>query len=143
MVRGEALFPRVEFSLEDAGASAASAPTTEARAASSVEITIEEFRRLELRVAHVVEARAVRGSKKLVELKVALGPEERTIVAGILLDYPPAELVGKQVVILANLKPSTLMGVESRGMLLAATDPDGRVVLLTPEKPVAPGSQVK
>ncbi|MBI4734978.1 MAG: methionine--tRNA ligase [candidate division NC10 bacterium] len=143
MVRGEALFPRVEFSLEDPGPSAASAPASAASPASSDEITIEEFRRLDLRVARVVEARAVRGSKKLVELKVAAGSEERTIVAGILLDYPPAELVGRQIVIVANLKPSTLMGVESRGMLLAATDPDGRIVLLAPEKPVAPGSKVK
>ena len=58
-------------------------------------------------------------------------------------DYPPADLIGKQVVVVANLKPSTLMGVESRGMLLAATDRDGRLVLVTPEKQAAPGSPVK
>jgi methionyl-tRNA synthetase len=107
------------------------------------ELTIEEFRRLDLRVAEVREARVVPGSKKLVELKVSVGSEERTIVAGILNDYAPADLVGKQVVIVANLKPSTLMGVESRGMLLAATDEAGRLVLVTPESRAAPGSPVK
>jgi methionyl-tRNA synthetase len=140
MARGEALFPRVELSLEEAPIGA---PDGTAGSASTEEINIEEFRRLDLRVAEILEARAVRGSKKLVELKITTGSEERTIVAGILLDCPPADLVGKQIVIVANLKPTKLMGVESRGMLLAATDPDGRVVLLTPEKPVAPGSQVK
>ncbi len=139
MVRGDALFPRVEFSLDEARQE--EAPSREPKVAG--EITIEEFRRLDLRVARILQAKAVRGSKKLVELKITTGSDERTVVAGILLDYPPAELVGKQVVIVANLKPSTLMGVESRGMLLAATDPDGHIVLLTPEKPIAPGSQVK
>jgi methionyl-tRNA synthetase len=129
----------VELSLEDSPP----APVVSPVAAATEEIPIEAFRRLDLRVAEILEARAVRGSKKLVELKVATGGEERTLVAGILLDYPPAELVGKQIVIVANLKPTKLMGVESRGMLLAATGPDGRIVLLTPEKPVAPGSQVK
>jgi methionyl-tRNA synthetase len=64
-------------------------------------------------------------------------------VAGILNDYAPTDLIGKQVVVVANLTPSTLMGVESQGMLLAATDRDGRLVLVTPEKPAAPGSPVK
>jgi len=137
MRRGEALFPRVEFSLEEA------APTAPAGTDAAGEIAIEEFRRLDLRVAEIREARAVRGSKKLVELKVATGSEERTIVAGILLDYPPADLVGKQIVIVANLKPTQLMGVESRGMLLAVNEPGGRIILVTPEKPAAPGSQVK
>jgi methionyl-tRNA synthetase len=137
MRRGEALFPRVEFSLEEA------TPMAPAGTDATGEITIEEFRRLDLRVAEIREARAVRGSKKLVELKVATGSEERTIVAGILLDYPPADLVGKQIVIVANLKPTQLMGVESRGMLLAVNEPGGRIILVTPEKPAAPGSQVK
>jgi methionyl-tRNA synthetase len=138
MTKGEVLFPRVEFSLEEkALATQAPAPGTDA------EISIEEFRRLDLRVAQILAARAVRGSKKLVELRISTGSDERTIVAGILIDYPPAELVGKQIVVAANLRPSKLMGVESRGMLLAATDPDGRVILVTPEKPAAPGSKVK
>ena len=135
---GEALFPRVEFA-------SAEAPTARAEAtpASGDEISIEEFRRLDLRIAQIIAAQAVPGSKKLVELRVSLGAEERTIVAGILLDHPSADLVGKQIVIVANLKPSKLMGVESRGMLLAATGADDRLVLVTPERPAAPGSRVK
>jgi len=144
-VQGEALFPRVEFGTESpappvpGGAPAADVPAS----AEGAEITIEEFRRLDLRVAQILEAKAVRGSKKLVQLKVATGGEERIIVGGILLDYPPETLVGKQIVIVANLKPSKLMGVESRGMLLAATDADGRIVVVSPEKPVTPGTKVK
>lgn len=136
MRRGEPLFPRVEFSLEEPR------PMAPAGTDAAGEITIEEFRRLDLRVAEIREARAVRGSKKLVELKVATGSEERTIVAGILLDCPPADLVGKQIVIVANLKPAKLMGVESRGMLLAVNEPGGRIILVTPEKPAVPGSPV-
>jgi methionyl-tRNA synthetase len=141
---GEALFPRVEFTLEEA--TPTSAPAGAAPAGTSeipAEIAIEVFQRLDLRVAEIREARAIRGSKKLVELKVALGSEERTIVAGILLDYPPAGLVGKQIVVVGNLKPSRLMGVESRGMLLAAHDQDGKIILVAPERPAAPGSRVK
>ncbi len=137
MVKGEVLFPRVELTLEEP------APVAAEVSASAGEIPVEEFRRLDLRVAEVREAQAVPGSKKLMELKVAVGSEEWTVVAGILNDYSPADLIGKQVVIVANLKPSTLMGIESRGMLLAATDPDGRLVLVTPEKRATPGSQVK
>jgi methionyl-tRNA synthetase len=149
MVKGEALFPRVELVLEEpvplmvpVSAPAMAAPPAGAPSPAG-ELTIEECRRLDLRVAEIRKARAVPGSKKLVELKVSVGSEERTIVAGMLNDYAPADLVGKQVVIVANLKPSTLMGVESRGMLLAATDEAGRLVLVTPERRAAPGSPVK
>jgi methionyl-tRNA synthetase len=106
-------------------------------------VSLEAFKRLDLRVAEIREAVAVPGSKKLVRLRIAVGLEERTIVAGILLDYPPETLVGKQIVVVANLEPASLMGVESRGMLLAATDAEGKLVLVTPERPAAVGSKVK
>jgi methionyl-tRNA synthetase len=137
------LFPRVEFSLEETTPVATTRRVASAHTDAAPEITIEEFRRLDLRVAEIREARAVRGSKKLVELRVSLGAEERTIVAGILLEHPPGDLVGKQIVIVANLTPTTLMGVESRGMLLAVNEPGGRIILVTPEKPATPGSPVK
>ncbi|MGH7363757.1 MAG: methionine--tRNA ligase, partial [Candidatus Methylomirabilales bacterium] len=86
---------------------------------------------------------AVPKSKKLVKLRVDLGGEERTVVAGVLQDYSPETLVGRQVILVANLKPATLMGVTSQGMVLAATAPDGRVVLLQPDREVPPGSPVK
>jgi methionyl-tRNA synthetase len=147
MARGEALFPRVELLLEETTPmmtpppAAPAGPGTGGKVMS--EITLEEFQRLDLRVAEIRDARAVHGSKKLVELRIALGSEERTIVAGILLDYPPGDLTGRQIVVVANLKPSKLMGIESRGMLLAAHDKDGRIVLVAPERPAAPGSPVK
>ena len=140
--QGEALFPRVETAAPEASAPAPAAKA-EAAPEASDELTIEDFRRLDLRVAQVLTAHAVPGSKKLVELRVTTGAEERTIVAGILLDYPPADLVGKQIVVVANLKPSKLMGVESRGMLLAATGADGKLVLVTPERSAEIGSRVK
>jgi len=139
---GEALFPRVEFTPPEAPTQAPAAKGEPADITGH-EVSIEEFRRLDLRVAQIVAATAVAGSKKLVELRVSLGSEERTIVAGILLDYPPADLVGKQIVIVANLKPSKLMGIQSSGMLLAAAGPDERLVLVAPERPAVPGSKVK
>jgi methionyl-tRNA synthetase len=106
-------------------------------------ITIEEFRRLDLRVAEVVEAEAVPGSKKLVQLRVRLKDEERTIVAGLREQYPPETWPGKQVILVANLKPTTLMGVQSQGMVLAAEDDQGRIVLLKPEQRIPPGSKIR
>ena len=141
-VPGEALFPRIEWAPTEAPPQTPAAQT-EASPVTGDEVSLEEFRRLDLRVAQIVAAKAVPGSKKLVELRVSLGAEERTIVAGILLDYPPADLVGKQIVIVANLKPSKLMGVESKGMLLAAAGADKRLVLVTPERLAEVGSKVK
>ena len=139
-VQGPALFPRVDLAAEAAATQVApeAAPQPE-----TPPISIEEFRRLDLRVAQILAAKAVRGSKKLVHLTVSLGGEERSVVAGILLDYPPETLVGKQIVVVANLQPTKLMGVESRGMLLAATDAEGKLVLVTPERPAVVGSKVK
>jgi methionyl-tRNA synthetase len=141
-LRGEALFPRVEIAAPEVPVAPAEAKATAGPAVGEA-ISIEEFRRLDLRVARILAAQAVPGSKKLVELRVDLGAEERTVVAGILLDYLPADLVGKQIVVVANLKPSKLMGVESRGMLLAATGADGRLVLVAPERQAEVGSKVR
>jgi methionyl-tRNA synthetase len=136
---GDALFPRVDLSAP----APAEASTTPLAAPAIPEISIEEFRKLDLRVATILAAEAVPKSKKLVKLRVSTGMEERTVVAGILEQYAPADLVGKQIVIVANLKPSKLMGVESRGMILAATGADGTLALVAPERAVAPGAQVK
>lgn len=107
-------------------------------------VSIEEFGKIKLVVGKVVGAERVPKSKKLVRLEVDLGEgQPRQIVAGIGGSYQPEELLGKLIVVVANLKPATLIGVESRGMLLAATLPDGSPVLLTPEKDVPPGAGVK
>jgi len=136
-----ALFPRIQTT--------ARKPSEEAKRASAAsgalpgQITIEEFRRLDLRVADVIEATAVPGSKKLVRLRVRLKDEERTIVAGLREQYPLESWMGKRIILVANLKPTTLMGIPSQGMVLAAEDDKGKIVLLTPEQPIAPGSKVR
>jgi methionyl-tRNA synthetase len=104
-------------------------------------ISIEEFRRLELKIGTVKSAEAHPTADRLLVLKVDLGSEERQIVAGIRRSYAPEELVGRQVVIVANLEPAQLRGLESQGMLLAASDGD-RIVILSPEKQVSAGSPV-
>lgn len=106
-------------------------------------ITIDEFGAVELRVATIKAAEPHPNADRLLVLTVDLGDEERQLVAGIRAHYTPEELVGRQIIIVANLQPATLRGVESQGMLLAATDSShGNVIVLSPEKPVAPGSKV-
>ena len=105
-------------------------------------IHIDEFRKIELRVGVVKSAEAHPNADKLLVLKVDLGSEERQIVAGIRAHYQPEELVGKQVVVVANLETATLRGMESQGMVLAVSSDDGRVVILTPEKSVNLGAKV-
>src|SRR3989338_1394620 len=102
-------------------------------------ISIEDFKKAELKIAKILSAERVEGSEKLIKLKVSLGEEDRQIVAGIGKEYEPEALLGKEIVIVANLEPRMLMGLESQGMLLAA-DNDGRPIILMPEKSVPPGS---
>lgn len=104
-------------------------------------ISIDEFRKLELRIGTVRTAAPHPNADRLIVLQVDLGDEQRQICAGIRDHYTPEELTGRQVVIVANLETAKLRGLESQGMLLAASD-GGRVVILTPEKPVEPGSRV-
>ncbi|CUT02967.1 methionine--tRNA ligase [Candidatus Chrysopegis kryptomonas] len=106
------------------------------------QITIEEFEKIDLRVAHVVECERVKNSEKLLKLKVKIGNEERQIVAGIGKHYNPEELVGKRVVVVANLKPAKLMGIESQGMLLAAVK-DDKLTIITTLDEIDSGSQVR
>jgi tRNA-binding protein len=94
-------------------------------------ISIDDFKRVDLRVGKVLEATRVEGSKKLIKLVVDLGAERRQILAGLAEYYKPEELVGKYVVVVANLQPKKMMGLESQGMLLATCD---KPVLLTIEE---------
>ncbi len=105
-------------------------------------ITIDEFAKVELRVATIKAAEPHPKADRLLVLRIDLGSEERQLVAGIRAHYTPEELVGKQIVVVTNLQPATLRGVESQGMLLAASD-DEHIVVLSPEKPIAPGAQVR
>lgn len=106
-------------------------------------LTIEEFRRVDLRVGTVVAAENHPNADRLLVLRVDLGGEERQIVAGIRSHYSPEQLVGRQIVVVANLQPATLRGVESQGMLLAASDDQGELAILTTERRVQPGARVK
>ena len=105
-------------------------------------IDIQDFAKVDLRVAQVIEAQKVEGADRLLRLQVDLGTERRQIVAGIALHYQPEELIGKKIVIVANLKPAKIRGVESHGMLLAASGAE-TVSILTPLKDVPVGSKVK
>lgn len=108
----------------------------------SQEIDISEFQRIDLRVGKIEKAERIPGTKKLLRLEVNLGSEKRQLVAGIAEVYTPEELVGKYIVVVANLKPKIIRGYISQGMLLAA-DVDGKPVLLTVDKPVPPGTKIR
>jgi methionyl-tRNA synthetase len=106
-------------------------------------ISIDDFLKVQLKVAKILEAANVPKSKKLVQLKVDVGePEPRTILAGIAESYQPEQLVGRTIVVVANLKPAKLMGIESNGMVLAASPEGGGALLLNAEA-AAPGTRVR
>ena len=111
------------------------------------EIGIEDFAKVALRVGTIVAAEKVEKADKLLKFSVQIGSETRTIVSGIAKFYTPEEMVGKNVVVVFNLKPAKLRGIESQGMLLCACEQDEngqeRIVLVTPEKPVKNGSTVR
>ena len=122
LIREESLFPRVAAEKEKP------APSPKPAIDLKPEIDYEDFAKVDLRVAKILAAQAVPKSNKLIQLRIDIG-EERTIVAGIGKDYKPEELVGKSIVVVANLKPAKLMGVESHGMLLATDSPAGLTLL--------------
>jgi methionyl-tRNA synthetase len=110
---------------------------------ADVRLGIDEFMKIELRAARVLSAERVPKSRKLMRLQVDLGTEQRTLVAGIAEAYEPDALVGRTIAMVTNLKPATLMGIESNGMILAASDQGGLPILLGFEKPPAPGTRIK
>lgn len=157
--KGEPLFPRIEVTeagetviaatkKSAAKAIKAEAPKAEAKkeakpaAAAADEISIDDFAKIDLRVATVVAAERVPKTDKLIKLQVKIGDEERTIVSGIAQHYEPENLIGKNVIVIANLKPAKLRGIESRGMVLAASDGEGNLVLADAAG-IASGSKVK
>lgn len=105
-------------------------------------MTIDEFQQIDLRVAKVLAAERLAGSEKLIKLKISLGGEERQLVAGVGKVYEPENLVGREIVVVANMEPRTLLGEESKGMLLAAHGEDGAPIILTVEREVPSGSRV-
>ena len=140
---GEGLFPRIEEEKDNKASKASNAEKTKKAEKGKVDmIDINDFGKVDLRVAEIIAAEKVEGADKLLKLNVTLGDEERQIVAGIAEHYDPAELIGKRIVVVANLKPAKLRGIESQGMLLAASDED-TISILTPLKDVKVGSKVK
>jgi methionyl-tRNA synthetase len=159
IARGEGLFPRVDKKAYLARLGGEQPPASvpgaglppikeknvenEGTAAPDTPIDIEEFRKVHLRVGRVTAAERVEGARKLLRLQVDMGTEVRQIIAGIAEKYAPETLVGKQIVVVTNLKPATIRGVESRGMLLAAEDASGQATIVTFEEPVQPGAKVR
>ncbi len=138
--RGEPLFPRIE----DEAGDAAVAPGTGTPVAQPQPelLSIEEFKRLDLRVAEITSAERIAGADKLLTLSLRVGDESRQIVSGIAKHYSPEELVGKRIILVANLKPARIRGVDSAGMLLAASDGD-QLALVIPEREIRSGARVK
>ena len=115
---------------------------TDEKPTGKPEITIDDFMKVDLATALVTAAEKVEKKDKLLKITLDVGGETRTVVSGIAQHYKPEELVGKTVVLVKNLKPAKLGGVMSEGMILCA-DADGKVVFVTPEKPVESGRTVR
>lgn len=153
----EIIFPRIDKKKDKADAGkekedtpdkadtdkkmAAEAAKEPAKPADNI-IGIEDFAKVELKVAQVLEVQRVKGADKLLQLQIQIGEERRQIVAGIALHYSPEELVGKKIVVVANLKPAKLRGLESQGMLLAASNAEG-LSLITVDRDIASGARIK
>lgn len=145
IAKGKPLFPRIDTTKTqgDARVTDSSSPTeTRQPNSATTQITLEEFQKIQLKAAKVLSAERVPRSEKLIKLQVDLGGEQRQVVAGIGKKYAPEELIGRTVVIVANLKPAKLMGIESQGMALAAGDADVLELLIL-QHDVPPGTKVK
>jgi methionyl-tRNA synthetase len=150
----EPLFPRMEHTVDQlrkmAGAGEANPPAAQPPAAAAPaaapaddRIGIDDFMKVELRVAKVLAAEKVPNSRKLVKMTVDVGTEQRTLVAGIAEAYEAEQLVGRTIVMVFNLKPAKLMGIESNGMVLAASPDGGKPTLVTFDQPVEVGTRVR
>jgi methionyl-tRNA synthetase len=140
------IFPRLEIEKKVQPAKAEKQETkmqTEENANTIDLISIDDFMKVKLRVGRVFEAEPLEGSDKLLKLQIVIGEEKRQIIAGIRKNYSPEDLIGRQVVVVYNLKPAKLRGAESQGMLLAATDTEGGAILLQPDKEAPEGTQVR
>jgi len=144
VTKGAALFPRIVRVADTVSVGVKESTTVNSigsERAPMPRITIEEFKRLDLRVAEILDAEPVPKSRKLLKLTVKLGDETRTMVAGIAEHYAPEALRGRKVVVVANLEPATLMGVTSKGMVLAGSEGE-TLALLTLDRDLPPGAQV-
>lgn len=150
--KGAVIFPRIDVdaklaefdALREAALKEAEAANKPAMKPLKEEITIEDFEKIDLRIAKVLHAEPIKGAKKLLKLKVDLGGEERQVVSGIAQYYKPEDLIGKTIVLVANLKPVTLRGELSQGMILAASnDDDSKLFAVTIAGELPTGSEVR
>lgn len=145
--KGLPIFPRIEEKKStQTVASKLPEPKKEAARPSgdkADQITIDEFAKIDLRVAKVLAAEKVEGSDKLLKLKISIAGAERQIVAGIAQQYTAEQLIGKEIVVVANLKPAKLRGLLSEGMLLAASNEEGKLAVIRPETEIGEGAKVK
>jgi methionyl-tRNA synthetase len=139
--QSEILFPKIED--EKIEAQINKLPKSETEKEKVDLVTYDDFMKVQLRTAEVIEAEIVPKSEKLLKLKVKLENEERQVVAGIAKSYQPEDLIGKKVIIVANLQPAKLMGLESKGMILAVETKDGSLEVLNVPKTVNNGTRVK
>ena len=152
----EPLFPRMEHTVDElrkmadaptpqppARSPQPPAPAAAPAAAADAKITIDDFMKVELRTAKVLAAEKVPNSKKLIKLSIDVGTEQRTLVAGIAEAYEPEQLVGRTIVMVFNLKPAKLMGIESNGMVLAASPDGGKPTLVGFDQEIPPGVRVR
>ncbi len=140
------IFPRIDTKKEPTKMAETMPPTAETTAAPTNTITIEDFAKVQLKIGEIKTAERVEGATKLLKLTVDIGEgTDRQILAGIAESYAPDTLLGRKIVVVANLAPRKLRGFESQGMLMAATDAEGHAVLLHPDTPdaVDPGAQVR
>ncbi len=118
-------------------------PAAVTETAQKAEIVYDDFAKIDLRVATILHAEKVEKADKLLKLELDLGFEKRTVVSGIAMHYKPEDIIGKQVIVVANLAPRKMRGIESKGMILMADDADGKLVFVSPVDNSAPGSEVK
>ncbi|KAA5806041.1 methionine--tRNA ligase [Thermoanaerobacterium thermosaccharolyticum] len=138
--RGENIFPRIDVEKELKEAEKTS-NKVEAKEETNY-IKIDDFAKIDLRVAEVLEAEKVEGTDKLIKLRLKVGDEVRQVVSGLALHYKPEELTGKKLVLVANLEPKKLRGIESHGMILAASN-EGKLTVVTIDKDIESGAKVK
>jgi len=141
--RGEPLFPRVVLAAEESEEQEKEMVNEIIDKKEDSFVSIEEFKKMDLRLAEVLSAEKVSGADKLLKLTLSLGEEKREVVAGIAQYYQPEELVGKKVAMIANLQPAKIRGIESQGMILAAVDQENKLTLLVPEKDVSTGAKIR
>ena len=142
-VAGAGKAPAAEAAEKQKAAPAPEAKEAAVEEAEAVpEVSIDDFAKLQFKVGEIVACEKVKKSKKLLCSQVKIGDETRQILSGIAKYYTPEEMVGKKVMVITNLKPARLAGMESQGMILCAEDAEGNVILMTPEKDIASGSEI-